>query len=201
MPGQLLLLAAGQGRRFGSDKRKARLPGGQSLLAATAHTYLLLNCPLAIVTRPEDRALQQAVSRELTAAGEPRLPRWLIANDASQGMGHSLAEAVTTMRDEAPQWLLIGLGDMPFVAHETLAALVRMLEEGGPATIARPRYQGQAGQPVGFGREHLDALTQLQGDQGARSLLQARSDDVQWLDVTDPGVLADVDQRTDLPTA
>jgi molybdenum cofactor cytidylyltransferase len=201
VPGQLLLLAAGQGRRFGSDKRKARLPGGQSLLAATAQSYLRLSCPLAIVTRPEDRALQQAVSGELVAAGAPRQPRWLVASDASMGMGHSLAQAVTALRDAAPQWLIVGLGDMPFVTHETLAALVRTLNEGVPATIVRPRYQGQAGQPVGFGREHLEALTQLHGDQGARALLQARDDDVRWLDVPDPGVLADVDQRADLPTA
>lgn len=201
MSGQLLLLAAGQGRRFGSDKRQARMASGESLLAATAQIYLQLGHPLAIVTRPEDLALQRAVSAELSRTAGGQRPRWLTASEASLGMGHSLAQAVATLRQDAPQWLLIGLADMPFVALRTLAALIRALDAGTPTTIARPRHHGQAGQPVGFGQDHLQALTQLQGDQGARALLKARSQDIRWLDVEDPGVLADVDHRGDLPTA
>jgi molybdenum cofactor cytidylyltransferase len=49
----------------------------------------------------------------------------------------------------------VALGDMPHVAPATLRALADALAGGAP--IAAPVMDGRRGNPVGFGRVHLEA--------------------------------------------
>jgi molybdenum cofactor cytidylyltransferase len=55
---------------------------------------------------------------------------------------------------------------------------------------------GRRGNPVGFGRVHLAALLALEGDQGARRLLQTCP--VTEVPVEDPGIFRDIDTPADL---
>ncbi|MEM1230679.1 MAG: nucleotidyltransferase family protein [Pseudomonadota bacterium] len=203
MAGQCLLLAAGRGTRFGSDKRRAPLSGGLSVLAATALRYSAptLPTPLAIVIGPQDASVAEHTDQSLRAAGCDRLPRWLVAQDAELGMGHSLAAAVHQLLPADPDWLLVGLGDMPFVATHTLFVLSEALATAAPDAMVRPRYHGQSGQPVGFGAAVLPRLLELHGDAGARSLLASAPEQVSWVDVDDAGVTRDIDRPSDLPSA
>jgi molybdenum cofactor cytidylyltransferase len=80
------------------------------------------------------------------------------------------------------------------VAPATLAALRDQLAAGAP--IVAPVKDGRRGNPVGFGRVHLEALLALQGDQGARRLLQTCP--VTDIPVDDPGIFLDIDIPADL---
>jgi molybdenum cofactor cytidylyltransferase len=93
-----------------------------------------------------------------------------------------------------PDAWLVALGDMPWVEPDTLRRLADAL--AGGATIAAPVMHGRRGNPVGFGRVHLEALLALSGDQGARRLLQTCP--VTEVEVTDPGIFRDIDTLTDL---
>jgi CTP:molybdopterin cytidylyltransferase MocA len=94
----------------------------------------------------------------------------------------------------ASGWV-IALGDMPWVQPSTVAALREALELG--AEIAVPRYHGARGNPVGFSRRYWHELIALQGDEGARSLLQRHITSITWVDVEDEGILRDVDLPAD----
>jgi molybdenum cofactor cytidylyltransferase len=54
---------------------------------------------------------------------------------------------------------------------------------------------------VGFAAKYADALTQLKGDEGARSVIQQHSSDVQLIPTNDKGILADIDTPADLAAA
>jgi molybdenum cofactor cytidylyltransferase len=88
----------------------------------------------------------------------------------------------------------VALGDMPWVDAATLRMLADALAGGAP--IAAPVMHGRRGNPVGFGRVHLDALLALRGDQGARRLLQ--SFPVTGIAVADPGIFRDIDTPADI---
>jgi molybdenum cofactor cytidylyltransferase len=62
-----------------------------------------------------------------------------------------------------------------------------------------PRWRGERGHPVLFGRAHFAALEALNGDRGAASLL--REHPVHWVEVEDPGILQDIDRPADLAQA
>ena len=188
-----ILLAAGRGARFGGAKLLARIPasshgvtGGTVVGAAAAiHMMAALNEVVAVV-RPGDSVLQHAV--ESTGA------RIVVCDRADDGMGTSLACAAASVAD-ADGWI-VALADMPWIAPASIAAVADALQGG--AEIAAPSYRGQRGHPVGFAKAHYAALTRLTGDEGAKTILAAHRESVQLIEVTDGGVLRDVDAPGDL---
>lgn len=202
MPCQLLLLAAGQGQRFGTDKRLAPLPSGYSLLASTIARYLALERDLVIALAGSQGHIQKQIEAELTSItgspGNATRCHWLMVPEAASGMGHTLSGALKRWPLSADTGLLIGLGDMPFIAPETLIALRDRLEQQSVDALVRPRFLNRPGQPVGFGAAYRPALATLTGDAGARDLLATQTDRIDWLTVSDPGVLQDVDRPDDL---
>ena len=184
-----ILLAAGRGRRFdpagARNKLLQTLPGGEPVVAASAR--ILLSClpRVVAVVAPSDGGVGD-ILRELGC-------EVTVCPDADTGMGASLVHA---LRHALPaEGWLVALGDMPFVADATLAALRDAVVNG--AGIAVPVYEGQWGNPVAFGACHREALLGLGGDQGARRLLQAHP--VTEIAVPDPGILRDIDTPSDLP--
>ncbi|MGI9326517.1 MAG: nucleotidyltransferase family protein [Pseudomonadales bacterium] len=199
MSGATLLLAAGAGTRFGSDKRLALTSTGLPLLAATIARYACLGWPIYIVIRPEDSDLPERIRRDLHGTTEAARLHWVVAVDAHLGMGHSLRAGVDALLDDGFTEALVGLGDMPYVRAATLRSLQLLLLESASADLlARPRHQSRPGNPVGFSHTQLRKLVHLSGDVGARQLLQQQHSHVTWLEVDDPGVLQDVDRPEDL---
>ncbi|MCZ6617638.1 MAG: nucleotidyltransferase family protein [Gammaproteobacteria bacterium] len=182
MNGGVIILAAGFARRFGSDKRRYRLPGGKTLLHATYSRYRAAFANVTVVVREEDQAL----------IAELGSPDTVIAQDADLGMGHSLASGVRAKNDW--DYLFVALGDMPYVSADTLTALERTLASASNGTIVVPVYRGRSGHPVGFTRAHYAELARLEGDNGARSVLAAAGKNIVKLTVDDEGVLRDLDQ-------
>lgn len=188
-----ILMAAGRGRRFDPaglrNKLLQPLPEGGDLVVLASARKLLAALPRVVaVVPPQDGgvgALLAALGCEVT-----------VCPDADSGMAASLTHAIRHTLDVfAPvdAWL-VALGDMPWVAPATLRALAARLEQG--AGIVAPVTAGRRGNPVGFGRVHLDALLALRGEQGARALLQAFP--VTEVMVDDPGILRDIDTPADL---
>lgn len=191
-----LLLAAGRGARFDAQGQRNKLLepiDGEPVVLRSARQLRAAVDHLIVVGRP-DSSLNAAAFAGLADL-------FSVCPDAALGMGHSLAHGVREARRCcAPDALLVALGDMPFVAAGTLQSLAALgRSEGGNALIAAPRYQGQRGHPVLFGRDFFDVLERCTGDTGAAALL--RGGPVQWLEVDDPGVIRDIDRPEDLPAS
>ncbi|MFP4559775.1 MAG: NTP transferase domain-containing protein [Thiohalorhabdus sp.] len=186
---QGVLLAAGLGRRFGGQKLLARLPDGRPVARAAVEALAAGADDVLAVARPGE----ERVAELLAGAGA----RVLVAPESERGMGASLAAGVRAT-PEVDAWL-IALGDMPWVRGETAAAVAERLRAG--ASLVRPVHRGRAGHPVGFARDHGAALAAMEGDRGARGVLEAHAGRVRRIAVTDPGILRDVDAPADLGPA
>lgn len=181
-----VLLAAGLGSRFGSDKLMHPLTDGRPM-AEIAARRLLPACDRVIaVCRPES----QRLARQLAACG----CRVLACAEAEAGMGHSLAAAVRATPGAAG-WL-VALADMPFIETSTHRQVADELRAG--AGLVTVDYQGRRGHPVGFGRAYFSQLIALTGDQGARRLLADHAAMIRCLALNDPGVCRDIDTLDDL---
>lgn len=183
-----IVLAAGDGRRFGSDKRCRKLPDGRTILEQVIDHALQALPSVTVALRPDDAGLQQA----LIARGNARLQCVSVAG-ASKGMGHTLA-AVIGMTPSAAGWVIL-LGDMPFIQPSTIKAVAEGL---GRSSIVQPVWHGRPGHPVGFSAVFASALQALHGDRGARPLIDKNSAAVLLLSVDDPGIHQDVDTVADL---
>jgi molybdenum cofactor cytidylyltransferase len=180
-----ILLAAGFSTRFGANKLLQRLPDG-SFMAARAGRNLIAAIPRAIaVVRPEVPEVEAALRAEgLEVTVYP---------NARAGMGASLAHAVQHAGDAAGY--VVALADMPFIMPATIQAVAERLAAG--EALVAPRYAGERGHPVGFASRYRGELSVLTGDQGARDIVTR--DAVSLFNVSDPGVIQDIDVPSDIP--
>ncbi len=186
-----LLLAAGRSTRFGGNKLLHAPPGELPLALQAARCLEALEHSLAVI--PQDdatlRALFQDVGlavTEVPAAGPAQAC-------TPPGLSDSLRAGLQATPD-ATAWI-IALADMPQVQVSTVAAMREALSQG--ALIVACRYRGQRGNPVGFSSRFRNELMALQGDQGARGLLERHAAEVRWLEGDDPGILRDIDVPAD----
>ena len=181
-----LLLAAGSASRFGSDKLLHLLPDGVPI-AVTAARHLLAAVPECIAVV---RSLEHPLAVKLREAG----CRVEECARADEGMGVSLACAV---RAAGPgRDYLVALADMPFIRPSTIVAVREAMESG--ATLAAPYFRARRGHPAGIAAEFYAQLVSLEGDAGARALLEAHAVELRKIPCGDIGVLRDIDTPNDL---
>jgi molybdenum cofactor cytidylyltransferase len=187
----VVVLAAGESRRFGSFKQLLPWGAGGTLLSHAADVALASRARPALVVlgcRVEDcrAALGQ---RPLTVVVNPN---W------AEGQSTSVRAGLNALPDNVSA-VIFHLADLPGVTPEVLDALL----ERHAATLAPvvwPEYQGQRGNPVLLDRVTFAALQNLTGDVGARPVIMAyaRAGQVERVAVNEPGVLQDIDSPQDL---
>ncbi len=181
-----VLLAGGTGSRFGGAKLLHPLGDGVAMAAHAARNMLAALPSVIAVVRWGDFPLYEMLEQEGCEV--------TMSQAAVRGMGASLADGVAHAKN-ADGWI-VALADMPKISPESIRAVAVALGEG--ALIAAPRHQGQRGHPVGFSAPLRDELTALDGDAGARRVLERHAPDVRLIDCDDPGVLFDIDRKADL---
>jgi molybdenum cofactor cytidylyltransferase len=189
-----ILLAAGFSRRFGTaNKLLQSMPDGRPIGLVSA-INLVNAIPHSIaVLRPN----QQALENLLLNAGL----HVVLCDESQPEMADSLSTAIrySAQFDAAHDGFVIALADMPYIQSATISKVANQLMEA--KSIVIPTFNGQRGHPVGFAAKYADALTQLKGDEGARSVIQQHSSDVQLIPTNDKGILADIDTPADLAAA
>ena len=181
-----ILLAAGAGARFGGDKLLHPLEDGVAIAAHAARNLLAATPDVVAVVRWGDFPLYEMLEQEGCQV--------TMFQGAARGMGASLAHGVAQARG-ADGWV-VALADMPRVPVAIIKEIIASL--AGGTLIAAPVHKGERGHPVGFGSALRDELLALDGDQGARAVLERHRNAVKLVECADPGVLYDIDRRADL---
>ncbi|SFI92058.1 molybdenum cofactor cytidylyltransferase [Pseudomonas guineae] len=181
-----LVLAAGYGQRFGSDKRLAKLADGNSLLATILLRAQEAFSDVRVVLKAEDDAQALAI---------PPGVQLVRAAHAKQGMGSSLAAGIQSLAHSQATAVAVLLGDMPWIS---VATLRQLRAQAHAEHIVVAYCEGQRGHPVLFGRRFWPELMQLQGDNGAKGLIATHAQQVIEVTLADSGILQDVDKPADL---
>ena len=183
-----VLLAAGQGSRFGRPKALVELDG--QTLAERGVAMLLAGGadPVLVVTGAAPVTLAPGHQVHTVYNGEWRT-----------GMGSSLRAALRSAPLLPPDVgaAVVALADQPLVGAEAVARLIAAYRSG--ASVAVAAYGGQPRNPVLLAREHwAEVIATAAGDQGARAFLRARPDLVTLVECGDTGRPDDIDTRADL---
>lgn len=184
-----LVLAAGQGRRFGvgGNKLLADLDG-RPLLRSAVEAALGSKLWKTIVVTGHDRA-----AVETALAGLPIV----FAHNPSfaDGLATSLRAGLDAAADA--DGVLVLLGDMPGVSPRIISTLVDAFGQARSSLAVVPTRNGRRGNPVLLARGLFQQVRALQGDEGARRLL-SEIEGVIEVAVDDDAVLVDVDRPADL---
>ncbi len=186
-----VLLAAGEGSRFGRPKALVTLDGrtlaerGVDLLRAGGAD------PVIVVTGAARIDLDNVHT--------------VYNNEWRAGMGSSLRAALQALDQDALDQdapadvgaVVVALADQPLVGAEAVARLIAAYRAG--ASVAVATYQGRPRNPVLLAREHWPEISAMAtGDQGARAFLRARPDLVTLVECGDTGRPDDIDTPADL---
>ena len=192
-----VLLAAGEGSRFGQPKALVEF-NGQTLAERGVHLLRAGGAdPILVVTG--------AVPIELSGTRTVYNPAW------RTGMGSSLRAALQALSGSGPSpapapapasaadvgAVVVALADQPLVGAEAVARLIAAYRDG--ISVAVAAYDGQPRNPVLLAREHWpEVIATATGDQGARAFLRARPDLVTLVECADTGRPDDIDTPADL---
>jgi molybdenum cofactor cytidylyltransferase len=183
-----VVLAAGQATRFGGPKVVARLRGIE-LVRHVVDRLALAGVSDIVVTAGEHlMAIEAAVSG--SSARVIRVPA------ADSGLSASLNTGVAALSEDC-RVFVVALGDEPLI-DPLLVKRLREAWEGSNAAAVVPVFRGGVrGHPVLFDISMRRFLRELQGGQGAKSLLDKMADRVIFLPV-DADPPRDVDSNEDL---
>ncbi|MEO9168372.1 MAG: nucleotidyltransferase family protein, partial [Aestuariivirga sp.] len=107
------------------------------------------------------------------------------------GLSTSVRSGIATVENFDAAFIC--LGDMPLIrAADMQRMMLKFNVEQGRILIA-PTYRGQLGNPVLWGAKHFTALMALEGDRGARRLLEACREQITEIAVEHDGILLDAD--------
>ena len=178
-----LVLAAGEGRRFGGPKALAQLAGVR-LVDLAVGVLRSADLPVYVV----------AGATPLDVPGAT-----VVHNDEWRtGMGSSLRAGLAALPDQTEAALVIPV-DQPGL---TGAAVRRVLEAAGPKrreALVVATYDGRPGHPVLLGCDHWSPAAELAvGETGARAYLSVHADEVTSVGCEDLSDGRDVDRPEDL---
>jgi CTP:molybdopterin cytidylyltransferase MocA len=185
-----VLLAAGEGSRFGGPKALVELDGqtlaerGVTLLRAGGTDPVLIVTGAAHVDLGQEHQARTVYNRE-----------W------RTGMGSSLRAALRALTEPeaGPEVgaVVVALADQPLVGAAAVGRLIAAYQAGAGVAVAA--YAGRPRNPVLLAREHWpEVIAMATGDQGARAFLRARPELVTLVECGDTGRPDDIDTPADL---
>lgn len=162
-----LLLAAGQARRMGKDGPHKLLAefDGVPLVRRVAEMLLASQAaPVVAVTGHRREEVEAALSGlDIRGQFNPDYP---------SGMASSLVTGFSAPELASGDGVLVMLGDMPGVTAKHVNMLVSAFREAGGGVVVRSVSEGKRGNPIILPRIAYDAVLRLEGDVGARAIIE-----------------------------
>ncbi|MFN0191267.1 MAG: NTP transferase domain-containing protein [Aestuariivirga sp.] len=179
-----VLLAAGTSSRMGHNKLLAPINGKPMIRVSAANILAGGITDLHVVTgRDQEAVLERLVGLPVKTTFNPHY---------KQGLSTSLVHGIRSLPKNADA-VFICLGDMPRIQPQTFGKIIAAFNPAEHRSICVPVHDGQRGNPVLWGRAHFQSLLELEGDRGARSLMNELSGEVVEVPVSDAGILIDAD--------
>ena len=184
----LVILAAGASTRMGRPKQLLEYQGSTLIHHAASTAVDSLCEPIVVVLGAYAERIEPEIkSLPVTIAPNP---------DWRDGMSTSLRVGMETLLTLTPKLdaLVLMLCDQPFVSTSLINQLVGTYQ-AGKRTIVACQYAGVVGVPALFGKNFFSLLSTLQGDRGARQVIQQSL--ATLVSVPFPAGAFDIDTPTD----
>ncbi|MBM7598317.1 xanthine dehydrogenase accessory protein pucB [Virgibacillus halotolerans] len=190
-----IYLAAGESKRFGGNKLFSSV-GNHHLGSLALITALDSQLDKIVVVTTEKDQLNW-VSPELFQNYQER---WFHATSikSTYGQSYSLKCGLQFADKLGADAVLIVLADQPFISSEMINKIIRQYQTSQyPYSFIAASYAGITRPPILISSEMFTDLYQLQGDKGARYLIQDRMNEGGIIEFTDNMCFFDVDTKED----
>lgn len=187
---RFIYLAAGNSRRFGSNKLLYKFDGKPLFL------HLLERLEEICARRREWELLVVTQYPEIYEECIRRGLRAVMSADSCRGLSNSIRAGLMRAEEEQTEYGVFFAADQPFLTKETIEGFVEtMLEK--KALLGCVSWGGRRGNPVWFSRKYFQELCLLKKDEGGRRVLERHEEEIYWFEVGDGRELADIDTAED----
>lgn len=191
----VLMLGAGQSKRFKSAKQLANI-NGKPLVVHCLEQFLINGKP---ITGIDEIHLVLGCYKQQIQALLPDSVKPLAVKNWQLGMGHSLAEAICQLGEKTTH-VLIALADQVAINTDIVNRML-LTSSDHPSKIVAAKFkdsflQDNIGAPVIFPAEYFNQLKELSGDRGAKKVIQRNLENVMCLYI--PEAALDIDTPEDL---
>ena len=180
----IVMLAAGNSRRFGANKLLYEIDGSPMYL------WILEKVQRAAAAIPESEIVIVTQYEEIVKkATEMKIPVFINPRP-EDGISLSLKIGLECVSDTDA--CLFVVADQPWLMEDTIVELVELFKrekKGMACTI----QNGKTGNPCIFSHRYYRELCDLSGDRGGKVLIKKYPEDVAYLEVRNARELQDVD--------
>jgi molybdenum cofactor cytidylyltransferase len=135
------------------------------------------------------------------AAGKNKVAKVVLNSEYRDGLSTSIRAGICALSTDTDGAMLL-LADQPFVTRALLRRMVRVFEERPPVRkIVAAAHRELVCPPVIFSREYFGELMELEGDNGAKSVIDRNKGALRLVKAGSRAVLADVDTWDDVLAA
>lgn len=187
-----IVLAAGRSSCMGGPNKLMALFGDRPLIHRMVERAMKSHASATVVVTGH-----QAERIEAALGG---LDVKIVHNpDFANGLASSLKAGIAALPADIAGALIV-LGDMPGVAAEDLDRMIDAFRAAGGRPVVRATHDGRRGNPVLLPRSLFPAVAGLQGDTGARHIVEAEGADAIDVEIG-AGAAIDVDTRDAMENA
>jgi len=185
----IIILAAGESKRFGSPKQLAEFKDKTLLQHTIDEAAKVDKAAVCVVLGAHKEDILAKHKTEHIIAG--------INEDWESGMASSIQVGLHRLQQNYTdlKGCIIAVSDQPFLKAKIFEHLIEKQKEAGTGIVASA-YAGTLGTPVYLDKKYFDELMALKGNDGAKQLLETYKDDLAQIDFEQGEI--DIDSPEDL---
>lgn len=183
----IVILAAGNSSRFGSSKQLVRLNNKTLIQHVIDEAVGSAATPVIVVIGANADIIAQGINKSQVQ---------IVLNESwKSGMAGSIATGVNAaIASGKIKNIILTVSDQPFVSTSLFNRLYQVKKEGTKSIVASS-YADTIGTPALFTQKYFDGLLSLNGEDGAKKILQNNREDVATIDF--PQGEIDIDTQMD----
>lgn len=159
-----ILLAAGQSTRMGGPNKLLATFEGIPLVRRSCMTLVETGLPVVVVTGHQSERVEEAlVGLDVS---------FVRNEDFATGLSSSLKTGTRAVTGDV-DGVLVALSDMPGVNSVDIGCLIKAFEKSRGQAFVRATHEGKRGNPVILPKAVFPLIEQIEGDVGARQLVES----------------------------
>ena len=176
-----ILLAAGQSKRMNGENKLTKEIKGIPLIKLSVKNILDSSIDELIIVF----GYQKEIIEKLIDENKKIKP--VFNKDFESGIGSSIKTGLKHMSKKTTAFFIC-LGDMPLVNQDIYNLLIKSKNN---KEIIIPTYKGQQGNPILFLISMKEKIMTIQGDVGAKKILELNKDKIMSVQIDDQGITKD----------
>ena len=173
-----ILLAAGLSKRMNGENKLTKNIQGTPLINHAVKNILASSInELIIVLGYQKEIIEKLID-------DHEKIKFIFNKDFESGMASSIKVGIKHLSDNSEAFFIC-LADMPMVSSNIYDFLIKSKNQ---KDILVPTYKGQQGNPILFNKSMKEKIMSIDGDAGAKKILELNKDKILNLEINDQGV-------------